>query len=440
MRNQGVRGVAVLLVCWLAASAAHALTRDEVMASLEPLRGQTVTDLTLAGNHVTKDWVIAREIWTEVGDPLDLETVGEDIVRLENLAIFGSVIVTATPQAGGVALNYAFTEMPWIIPFPALSYTEENGFSVGLGVASPNFLGRKMSLSASFVVGGTTTYKFKGENPWITGNHVSGGFEAWHQTRPNQLLDFRQTSDMVALNGGTYLGETGRLKFHGGYYGVGSDKDGITLSSRNHDDLWHGGVSLGNDSRDSWRAPREGWKNELAVLYLGGDANTLAVDFDVNFYLPLSPGHTLASGPLLSFQSGDVGEEIPSYMQYFLGGANSVRGYKLEELGKELFGKNQLLYNLEYRWNFLPVRALKIFKWSFGVGLQAAAFGDVGVVWDRSQDFSLDRTRAGFGAGLRLLLPGMEMMRFDVGMGQDGDVVFNFGVNSIFFGRKQRVR
>ena len=164
------------------------------------------------------------------------------------------------------------------------------------------------------------------------------------------------------------------------------------------------------------------------------------MDFDVNVYLPLAPGQSLATGPLLSFQSGELGEEIPSYQQYFLGGANSVRGYHLDDLGKELFGANQLIYNLEYRWNFLPVQDLKVFKWSFGVGLQAAAFADAGVAWSRAEDFSLDRTRAGFGLGLRVLLPAVEMMRLDVGMSQYGDVVFNFGMNSIFFGRRLRVR
>ena len=412
----------------------------EESTDLEAWRGVAVVDITLAGNHVTKDWVIGREIWTEVGDPLDPEIVLNDVTRLENLAIFGSVVVTATAQDEGVALNYEFTEMPWIIPYPSMAYTEENGFSVGLGVASPNFGGRNITLSANAVFGGTTTYRFKAENPWITGNHVSAGVEAWHQIRSNKLLDFEQTSDMVSLKGGKYLGENGRLKIDGGYYGVGSDKPGITLSSDNRDDLWNGSVTLGYDSRDSWRVPHEGWHKDITVTYLGGDANSWALDFDAVRYQPLAERHTLATGPLLSLQSGEVGREIPSYMQYFMGGSNSIRGYELEELGRELFGKNQLIYNLEYRYLILPIRPLKVFKWSIGIGLEAAAFADAGVAWNRSADFSWDRTRVGYGAGLRVLLPAVEMVRLDVGVSQYGDVVFNFGVNSMFFTRKQRVR
>ena len=123
-----------------------------------------------------------------------------------------------------------------------------------------------------------------------------------------------------------------------------------------------------------------------------------------------------------------------------LGGANTIRGYKLEELGRELFGKNQLLYTIEYRYVLMAPRAFSVFKWSIGMGFELAGFSDVGVAWSRSQDFSLNRTRIGFGAGFRVLLPAIEMIRFDIGVSQYGDVVFNFGMNSIFHARSQRIR
>lgn len=407
---------------------------------LDRWAGVKVTDITLAGNHITKDWVIAREIWTDVGDSFDPATARGDATRLENLAIFGSVEITPTDHLGGVALNYEFTEMPWIIPFPALSYSEENGFSVGLGVSSPNFAGRDVTLSGSALFGGQTTYKFKAENPWITGNHVSLGLEAWHQTRQNILLDFEQVSDRATVTGGKYIGDNGRLKVYGGYYGVGSNKPNITLDPDNYDDLWHLGSSVGLDSRNSWRMPHQGWHNEVSLLYLGGDANSLSFDFDVVRYQPLGEKTTLAFGPLLSLQTGQVDQQIPQYMQYFLGGANSIRGYKLEELGPNLYGQNQMLFNVEMRYLIYPVTAIKVFKWSVGVGLEAAAFGDIGVAWSRPGDFNSQRARNGYGAGVRVLLPGVESIRFDWAYGESGEMVFNFGVNSLFFARKLRIR
>jgi hypothetical protein len=117
-----------------------------------------------------------------------------------------------------------------------------------------------------------------------------------------------------------------------------------------------------------------------------------------------------------------------------------VRGYEIEQAGKETFGKNQFVCNLEYRWNAMPVRPFRIFKWSFGLGLQLAAFGDLGLAWSRPEDLALDRTRLGCGLGARLLLPGMEMVRFDVGLNRNGEFAFNFGTGSIFSARRLRVR
>ncbi len=438
-RSVAIGVVGMCLAAWVFA-AAPALAIDENQPDLEPYRGQIIAEITVAGNHVTKDWIIAREIWSTEGQELVPELILDDITRLENLAIFGNVMVVPAVHAGGVALNFSFTEMPWIIPYPAMNYTEENGFSLGAGAASPNFGGRGVSLSASAVWGGATVYKFSGANPWITGNHVSAGLRAFHQGRQNQLLDFKQTSEMVAPEVGKYIGKNGRLKFSGGYYAVSSDKPGRTLNPSNKDKLWFGGASLGYDGRDSWRVPREGWHNELELLYLGGEANSWTWGFDVRRYQPLGDRQTLATGPYLALQSGTVGQEIPVYMQYFIGGANSVRGYSLEELGKEIFGKNQFLYTAEYRYLVLPPGPVKILNWTFSLGLEAAAFGDVGLAWSRPGDFNMARTRGGYGLGVRLLVPGLESLRFDVARSEFGDTVFNFGVRAIFDERKKRVR
>ena len=77
---------------------------------------------------------------------------------------------------------------------------------------------------------------------------------------------------------------------------------------------------------------------------------------------------------------------------------------------------------------------------SFSLGLELAAFGDVGLAWSRPGDFNIARTRSGFGLGVRLLVPGLESLRFDVARSEHGDTVFNFGVRAIFDERKKRVR
>ena len=46
--------------------------------------------------------MIRREIRTEVGEPLDLELLAHDIVRLENLSVFADVRMEAEHDPGEV--------------------------------------------------------------------------------------------------------------------------------------------------------------------------------------------------------------------------------------------------------------------------------------------------------------------------------------------------
>ena len=439
--SRHVIAIVVVLLGLLVAAPAGATPDDDPARDLEKYSGQPVTAIKFSGLKRTKTYVVEREVRSETGKPLDPQLVKEDVLRLENRQIFGVVTVNVTPTDQGDALEFELEEIPWIIQHPSLKYTEENSFSIGAGVSSPNFLGRAMTLSAGVLFGGQNTFNASFQDPWITGNHVSAGGKFGHNVRQNELLDFEETTDLFQLAGGTYLGDQGRLSANAGYLGVQSDQDSITLNPDNHDRMYFGSVILGQDSRDSWTVPRNGWKNQwINVSYVGGDADFWTFQFDMNRYLPIGKHQAIAFGPLFSYQTGTVNVDVPQYLQYFMGGANTIRGYKLLDLGKELFGKNQLIVNVEYRWDFFPMRGFQILKWEVSAGLQLAGFADAGIAWSESRDFSLDRARFGFGAGVRLMLPVLETIRFDVGVSQYGDVVFNFGVHSIFHGRLLRVR
>jgi outer membrane protein assembly factor BamA len=122
----------------------------------------------------------------------------------------------------------------------------------------------------------------------------------------------------------------------------------------------------------------------------------------------------------MSLQGGEVGVDIPEYLQYRLGGANTIRGYDIEKLGRTLFGRNQMIGTAEYAFRVVPMRRFDFWKFSFRLGLELTLFGDVGVAWNESRDLNSRRTRAGVGTGVRLLIPGSEMVRVDVGWSPEG--------------------
>ena len=63
---------------------------SQTEAALTPFIGHTITRVQWQGNRTTRDFVIAREIHSRVGQPLRLETALDDIRRLNNLDIFST--------------------------------------------------------------------------------------------------------------------------------------------------------------------------------------------------------------------------------------------------------------------------------------------------------------------------------------------------------------
>jgi outer membrane protein assembly factor BamA len=324
------------------------------------------------------------------------------------------------------------------------AYTEENGFSAGPGISALNLTGRQISLRGRVYFGGTTQYWGRATWPWITGNHVSGGLYFAHLRRHDELNQFEETSDEISPRLGTYLGEHGRLNGMFSLFRMRSDTPGKTLSDDNEDLLLRVGASAAWDTRDSWRSPRRGWQNEVELWRtgggLGGDGDFWTLNVDLRRWQPTAPRQRLMVSGLLSLQSGVVGKDLPAYLQYHMGGANSIRGYDVTTLGATLYGKNQLIGTAEYAFNLKPLGRVDIFRWSLRLGLDLALLADVGSAWSEPAQLGWRRTRAGVGAGFRLLVPGPEMLRFDVGWSPEGGFHFHFAGGSKPDAQRKRLR
>jgi outer membrane protein insertion porin family len=410
---------------------AAGVVTEASLSSLVPFAGRRVSAIDLTGHNVTKEWVITREIRTKLGDPLDVEAVGRDVARLDNLSIFAEIRVEGV-QVGddAVRLVFTFKEMPSWFPILSYVYTEENGFSWGAGISAGNLTGRDLSVSARVYFGDLEQQWSRISWPWIRGNHGSFDFYGARYTRPDELRGFEETSYEFTPEVGTWVGNHGWARAKFSYFQMKSDTAGITLSPDNEDDLLRLGVSLGWDTRDSWRNPRRGWQNEIELWrtggLLGGEGDWWAVNLDLRRWVPATRRTKLMFSGLVSLQSGTLGEDVPVYLNYFMGGANTIRGYGVSDLGEELSGKNQLLGTAEYSFTVIPLRRWDLWKISLRLGAELALFADAGIAWTESRDFTTRRARGGLGSGLRLLVPGSEMVRFDVGWSPDFGFHFHF--------------
>ena len=428
----------LLLLAALAAPARAQVPTDRPVVArgapgpgLDAFAGRRVAAVDIAGHNVTKDWVITREIRTKVGDPLDVSLVDEDVARLDNLSIFAEIRVDATPVGeDAVRLVFTFKEMPSWFPILSYVYTEENGFSWGAGLSAGNLTGRDLSVSARVYFGDLEQQWSRISWPWIRGNHGSFDFYGARYTRPDELRGFEETSYEFTPEVGTWIGDRGWARAKFSYFEMKSDTEGITLSPDGADHLLRLGAALGWDSRDSWRNPRRGGQNEIELWhtggFLGGDGDWWTLTLDSRRWLPTSRRTKLLLSGLATLQSGTLGEDVPVYMNFFMGGANSIRGYGVTDLGEDLSGKNQLLGTAEYSFTVIPLRRWDLWKISLRLGAEVAVFADAGIAWSESRDFTTRRARGGLGGGLRLLVPGSEMVRLDVGWSPDFGFHFHF--------------
>ena len=144
-------------------------------------------------------------------------------------------------------------------------------------------------------------------------------------------------------------------------------------------------------------------------------------------------GTVLVATSLLTLQSG-APDVVPSYMDFSLGGSNTVRGWGFNARR----GKNQFINSLEYRYTAVETRAFRVFGVGLYAGLALAVFGDAGTAWSQSDDFSQGLI-AGGGIGLRIFVPFVNMIRLDFALG-DGNAHAHFGINEKSVAQRNRVR
>jgi outer membrane protein insertion porin family len=158
------------------------------------------------------------------------------------------------------------------------------------------------------------------------------------------------------------------------------------------------------DSRDSPLLPTRGsfttTELEFAGSFLGGDNDFVRAEGAWSRYYRVADSrNVLAHRFKIGYLDGlGAADRVPAQELFFLGGANSVRGFRENTIGPKnedgipLGGELAVVANLELR------RPL----WG---RLWGSAFVDAGNNWARTEDFRLSDWRVGAGIGLQFVSP-----------------------------------
>lgn len=389
--------------------------------------GKIIKEIRFEGLKRTKEYIITRQLISKIGEPLHQANLDREFNRLMSLDIFSNVIIEPEESEDGVVLTYRFTENFPVMALPAFRITDENGVSVGGNIKTTNLLGKNIFLSGGMVFGGTKESELWIINPWAFGNHFGYAVEYYRRDRDNLVTNSFEKSNEFYLKLRGNLSEKGRIG--GGFesLNIRSIEPGTTLDPDGQDRTARFNFYLGYDNRDKFPNTRTGWWGEVNFSYdsklFNSYSNFGQVDLDIRRYQPLPFGerHTLVVYSLTTLRTGTVDISVAPWQRFAIGGTNTIRGREFADR----IGKNQFINTVEYQFTLMKIRPIKLplnINWRIGVGL--ALFGDLGIGWDTASQLQSKNFIGGVGAGIRLMMPVLGMLRFDVGFGQPGKGIF----------------
>ena len=398
--------------------------------------GAAIRAIVIDGLHNIREEVVREQLDVRVGDTFQNDLIARNIQRLDRLGVFSRIDIDATPEGDGVRLTVGVVETLRVLPAVSVGVSDADGVSAGPTVRLLSFRGRPHEVSMTARFGGSTLVEFKEVSPFLYGRRLWHSVKATFEDRQNTLDDFGQQAVEVDGQAGARLSERSKIGALFNLFTVSSDVAGKTLSSSNRDWFVGAGALYEYDSRDLPTNPTRGWWNSADLLWRGGSGSFATLNLDARRYQPLAARQGIVVSSLLTLQSGTIGEDVPIYGDYSLGGENTIRGWPFGSRR----GKNQFINTLEYRYVLVSTRNFRVFGINLYGGLGAAVFGDLGAVWN-DPDEAADRFIGGGGIGLRLVVPFVNLVRLDLSFGQpNGSALCQLGVNEKFVAQRNRVR
>lgn len=383
-----------------------------------------VREINITGNDKTRDKVIRREIRVNEQEVVNTRLLRRSFQRLNNLNFFENIeIVPEQVETGWVDLKVRVKEKPTGTFSIGGGYSSVDRFIAMTEVTQGNLFGRGQLLRAKAELGGRrTTYSLTFREPYLFDSNISGTTSLFNSVRNfSSYQEKRVGGDLVlGRSFGEYVGANISYTLETlDVFGVREGAPdlirdqaarGKTLTSAM-------GFSVSRDTRDFIFDPTEGSRNSISLKYagtvLGGDNDYYKVIFDSSRFFPLWRGHVLMVHGRIGYAAGIGDQELPVGERFFVGGINTVRGFKfgragpLTTTGEILGGNKELYFNVEYLIPLVPEAKI---KWLF--------FYDAGRAFDDSEAIRFSDLRQSAGFGIRWISP-VGPLRLEMGMNLD---------------------
>lgn len=143
---------------------------------------------------------------------------------------------------------------------------------------------------------------------------------------------------------------------------------------------------------------------DVAGGVLGG-SDFIKSSYEVSYYYPLIEKLVFAAHAEIKIGDGYNNQELPLFERYFMGGASSLRGFTIQEVGPRnsvgsvLGGDQSLLFNLELQYPITNEFRL------FGFYDRGNVYGSGFDISRTAEVIDIGEMRHSTGAGVRFLSP-----------------------------------
>ena len=440
-----------------------------------------IRKINIRGNDKTRDKVIRREMRQNELETVNTKLLRRSFQRLQNLNFFEDINIvpqkvatsgaTLTPvkersdlasesEREGEAPSAKPMEGALLTPVIDLNVEVKEKstgtLSLGGGLSSVdgfvgqfeinqgNLFGRGQLLRAKAEFGGRrSSYTLTFREPYLFDSTYSGQTDLFNQSRTFDTYKEKRTGGDLILGKSfgehisssiSYTLETLRvfdLNISAPFAPLFVQTQaalGETLTSSL-------GFSISRDTRDFIFDPKEGTRHSLSLEYagtfLGGDNAYYKAVFDSSRYFPSWREDVFSVHGRIGFADGIDEKVLPAGERFFVGGINTVRGFRFGKAGPLTSegvingGNKQLFLNAEY---LIPLAKEAGLKW--------VLFYDIGSAFDDTESIAFSELREGAGLGIRWISP-IGPIRLEWGRNLkpkqgESDREFEFSIGTIF--------
>ena len=353
-----------------------------------------IRNIQITGNDKTRDNVIRRELRVDERDMIDSVAMKRSFERLNNLNYFETVeILPEQIGEGEVDLEVKVKEKPTgsfsigggfstLDQFTAIAdITEGNLFGLGYTARIRGQVGGRRTL-------GVLTFRNPALYDGLTSMQIDGfqtntDFVTYEEKKTGGNVTFGRAFSEYISGNLTFVAERIRIS------NPRSDAPQLILDQLGTQTTTGVRAALFRDSRDFFLDPRKGTRIGVNASFgtelLGGTNDFYSLAFDALKYTPLPIWDLrIATRGRIGLAEGYRGDSVPLSELFFVGGINTVRGFKFGRAGPvtsrgTLVGATkQLIFNVDLIFPVLAEAKLNgVVFFDYGEGFSKTDIFDV---------------------------------------------------------------